>query len=61
MKTARPSPLAFLSISFVLVTSLAAGLGLLVQNNELGLSNDVGSQLARVGIEGEDIPVPFVG
>jgi hypothetical protein len=56
MKTSRPSPLAFLSLALTLV-SLAAGFGL-VQDDDFGLSNDVGSQIARAGIEGEEIPVP---
>ncbi|PRQ07787.1 hypothetical protein [Enhygromyxa salina] len=58
MKTSRRSPLALLSIALLLAVS--AGLGV-VQNSDLGLHDDVGDQLARVGIEGEEIPVPFTG
>ncbi|PRP94605.1 hypothetical protein ENSA5_40720 [Enhygromyxa salina] len=42
-----------------LVAVFTAGLGL-VQTSELGLSNDVRTELAQVGIEGEDdIPLPL--
>ena len=54
MPTTCRRPLAFLSFVAVLVAGLA-----LVQNNDIGLSNDVGDEIARAGIEGEgDIPLP---
>jgi hypothetical protein len=53
MNVKRP-PLAVLSLAALLMAGLA-----LVQNTDTGLSNDVGDELARVGIEGEgDIPLP---
>ncbi|KIG16267.1 hypothetical protein DB30_04727 [Enhygromyxa salina] len=35
--------------------------GFVDQNTDLGLQSDAGAQIARAGIEGEEIPVPFAG
>jgi hypothetical protein len=43
----------------VALPCLAAG-AMAVQNGELGAHNNLEAQIARVGIEGEEIPVPGV-